>query len=60
MRRVLVSLVSIPKGTVVSRGMIGEKKPGSGIPAARLYEYVGRRLARDIAADVLFVEEDFE
>ena len=56
----LVSLIPISKGTMVTREMIGEKKPGTGIPAACLDDFVGRRLTRDIAADVLFSEDDFE
>ncbi len=36
------------------------KKPGTGIPAARYREVLNRQLRRDIAADTLFSEEDFE
>jgi N-acetylneuraminate synthase len=56
----LVSVVPIPKGTVIIRAMLGEKKPGTGIPAARLSEYLGRRAARDIPAHSLLQEADFE
>ncbi len=36
------------------------KKPGTGIPAARYREVLNRRLCRDVAANTLFSEEDFE
>ena len=56
----LVSLVPIPKGTKITREMIGEKKPGTGIPAARLDEFLGRKTRHEIAAETLFTEDDFE
>jgi N-acetylneuraminate synthase len=36
------------------------KKPGTGIPAARLPEIVGRKLKRALAADELITEEDLD
>lgn len=36
------------------------KKPGTGIPARRYAEVVGRRLARSVAADVPLREEDLQ
>jgi N,N'-diacetyllegionaminate synthase len=36
------------------------KKPGTGIPAARVQEVVNRRLKRDVAANTLLAEDDFE
>lgn len=36
------------------------KKPGTGIPAARYREVLNRQLCRDVAANTLFSEEDFE
>ncbi|MEK7832380.1 MAG: N-acetylneuraminate synthase family protein [Acidobacteriota bacterium] len=36
------------------------KKPGTGIPAARYREVLNRQLRRDVVADTLFSEEDFE
>jgi N-acetylneuraminate synthase len=36
------------------------KKPGTGIPAARVDELLGRRLLRDIEADALLREEDLD
>lgn len=54
----VVSLVDIPAGTVVSAGMVGVKKPGTGIPARRLSEVLGRRTLRQIPKDTLIVEGD--
>lgn len=42
-----------PAGTVLTREMLTTKKPGTGIPAARMAEVVGRRLKRDVRADGL-------
>jgi N,N'-diacetyllegionaminate synthase len=55
----LVSLEAIPKGTRITLAMLGCKKPGTGIPAARLESYVGRVASKDIAADALLAEGDF-
>ncbi|MDB5103985.1 MAG: N-acetylneuraminate synthase [Fibrobacteres bacterium] len=55
----LVSLVEIPQGTKVTEAMIGCKKPGTGIPAARLGSMIGRIAAKGITADSLLAEDDF-
>lgn len=54
----LVALTDIPAGAVIRPEMIGTKKPGTGLPPARLPDVVGRRAARAIAADQLLGEED--
>lgn len=54
----VVTVVEIPAGTVITRDMIGIKKPGTGIPARRLEEVIGRRAARDIGKDAVLQEED--
>ncbi len=46
------------KGAVLSLADLCAKKPGSGIPAARLVELVGRTLSRDVASDSLLEEAD--
>jgi sialic acid synthase SpsE len=40
--------------------MLAAKKPGTGIPARRLAELVGRRARTDIAADAVLTEADVE
>ena len=47
-------------GTVLGLVDMAAKKPGTGIPAERMESLVGRRLARDVAADALLGEEDLE
>jgi N-acetylneuraminate synthase len=54
----VVSLVAIPAGATIAASMVGVKKPGTGIPARRLPEVIGRRTARAVAADVVLQEED--
>lgn len=56
----LVSLRDLPAGAVVSADDITSKKPGTGIAAARLREFIDRKLARAVVANQRFVEEDFE
>src|ERR671931_52506 len=53
----VVSAREIPAGAVISREMLAAKKPGTGIPAARLDDVVGRRAAVVIAADTVLTED---
>jgi len=55
----LVANQDIPAGTLLSAEMVAIKKPGTGISAARLHEFLGRVVSRDVKADTLFSEEDF-
>ncbi|MEF2232217.1 MAG: N-acetylneuraminate synthase family protein [Pseudodesulfovibrio sp.] len=59
-RRSLVAADDLPKGHVVRPEDIVCKRPGTGIPPTRLGEFVGRVLARGVASDTLFADEDFE
>lgn len=56
----VVAVADIPAGAVISAEMLAAKKPGTGIPARRLREVVGRRARRDIAADTVLTEADVE
>jgi N-acetylneuraminate synthase len=56
----VVSAVDIPAGTFLSAGMLVVKKPGTGIPARRLREIVGRRVVRDVRKDTLLRDEDLD
>jgi N-acetylneuraminate synthase len=56
----LVAEVDIPAGTVLTREMVGIKKPGTGISAARLNEFLGVRLASSVKAGELLREADFD
>jgi N-acetylneuraminate synthase len=56
----VVSVVDIPAGAVINAAMVGVKKPGTGIPARRLTEVIGKRVAHDIPRDTLLQEEDLD
>ncbi|MEQ1789920.1 MAG: N-acetylneuraminate synthase family protein [Rickettsiales bacterium] len=56
----VVSIVEIPKGSIITREMIGFKKPGSGIPAADWEKVVGRKAKNNIAVDTLISHEMME
>ncbi len=56
----VVAVADIPAGAVISGEMLAAKKPGTGIPARRLREVVGRRARRDIPSDTVLTEADVE
>jgi len=47
-------------GTVLSEADVAVKKPGTGIPASRLGELLGRELLRDIGRDELLQDADLK
>jgi N,N'-diacetyllegionaminate synthase len=53
----VVTVADIPAGATIERGWLAAKKPGTGIPAAKLDDVVGRRAARDIPADSVLTED---
>ncbi len=48
------------RGTVLDAAMLTTKKPADGIPARELGLCIGRRLARDVPADRVLVQDDLE
>lgn len=56
----VVAVKDIPAGTVLEGCHLALKKPGSGIPAQRISEVLGKTLVRDIHADDLLSENDYE
>lgn len=56
----VVSIQEIPAGAEISREMVAAKKPGTGIPARRLPEIIGRRARTTIPADTVVTEADVE
>lgn len=56
----IVAREDLPTGTLLRKEHLQMKKPGTGIPAARLSEIVGTRLKRDVRQDQLLLEEDLE
>ena len=53
-------LCDLPAGTVLAATHLGPRKPGTGIPASRLRELVGRSLSRSVSAGELLKENDLE
>ncbi len=58
--RSLVARAALPAGTVLGREHLAIKKPGTGLPPARMDEVVGRRLLRQVQVDQVLVAEDIE
>jgi N-acetylneuraminate synthase len=56
----LVAARDLPAGHRLEEADLALKKPGTGIPAARLRDVVGRRLARSVTADTLLAEEHLD
>lgn len=54
----IVARVSLPAGTVLSEEHLALKKPGTGIPAAKLGDVVGRRLRKPLEADEMLSPAD--
>lgn len=50
----------LPAGTVLREEHLTGKKPGTGIPVARMSEVIGRRLKRAVSANELLHEEYLE
>jgi N-acetylneuraminate synthase len=55
-----VAARDLPKGHQLAAADFAYKKPGTGIPAARRDELVGRTLRQSITADTHLREDDFE
>lgn len=56
----VVARVDMEAGTVLREDLLAVKKPGTGIPAERLHELLGRRLRRQVTVDELLHEDDLE
>jgi N,N'-diacetyllegionaminate synthase len=57
-RRSLVASRAIRAGTTLTRELLAAKRPGGGIGPDRLDSVIGKRVARDIAADEMLRPED--
>jgi N,N'-diacetyllegionaminate synthase len=53
-------LCDLPAGTVLAAAHLGPRKPGTGIPASRLRDLVGRSLSRSVSAGELLKDNDLE
>lgn len=56
----VVSVRPISKGSTITADMVAVKKPGTGIPAAKLDQVIGSRVLVDIPADVLIDDNAVE
>jgi N-acetylneuraminate synthase len=56
----IVAARDLPAGHHLKEMDLALKKPGTGIPAARLSEVIGRKLTRAVPADALLAEADLE
>ena len=54
----LVAARALNAGTKLTEADVALKKPGTGIPAAKLKDTLGRKLKRAVAADALLAEDD--
>ena len=56
----VVARLDLAAGTILSAEHLAAKKPGTGLPAARLPELIGARLRHSLKADQLVLESDLE
>lgn len=56
----VVARTDLEKGTILQAHHLSTKKPGTGLPAARLPELIGRRVRRDVKADEPIGAEELE
>jgi N,N'-diacetyllegionaminate synthase len=56
----LAAKIPLKAGRVLRREDVSARKPGTGIPAAQIEEFIGRKLRRDVAVDAFFSPDDFE
>jgi sialic acid synthase SpsE len=57
-RRSVVAVSAIPAGTTITDSMLVLRRPGTGIPPAKLHEIPGRRAQVDIAEGSMIRWED--
>jgi N,N'-diacetyllegionaminate synthase len=56
----LVTIHDLPSGTILNAGMLGCKKPGTGLSASRLSEVLGKKTSRPVKANVLLSADDID
>jgi len=61
MRRSIMAIHEIPKGAIISKGMIGFKRPGGGIPPNDYLKIVGKRAKTTIKEnEIIKLENTYE
>jgi N,N'-diacetyllegionaminate synthase len=58
--RSVVARRALPRGAVLERSDLALKKPGTGLPAERLGDLVGKKLVRAVTADHVLTPDDIE
>lgn len=58
MTKSVVARIDLPAGTLLERDHLSVKKPGTGIPADRLNDLLGKRLLHPVVRDQLLLETD--
>ena len=58
MRRSIIAVRDLPKGTIIRAEDLYAKRPGTGITPDKMDEVVGKTVNRDIEADTLIMPED--
>jgi N-acetylneuraminate synthase len=56
----IVARVRIPAGTILTEEALALKKPGTGLPVARLSSLIGKRTLRTLEQDELLADDDVE
>jgi N-acetylneuraminate synthase len=56
----IVARKKLAAGRLLKAKDLSLKKPGTGLPASRLSEVIGRRLKRPVATDTMISEDDLE
>lgn len=59
-RKSLVAVADIPEGAIITAGMIGVKRPGTGLPPAQLNKVIGRRAVKDVKTGALLSWDMFK
>ena len=60
LRKSLVALVDIEKGTIIDSNMIGIKRPGYGIKPSEYKTIIGKRVENDIKQDSIIAYDDLQ
>lgn len=60
MRRSIIATEDLKTGTRLTIDVLDAKRPGTGLPPERIYDLIGKVLVRDVEADTLITEEDYE
>lgn len=59
-RRSIVTLKDIPAGTTLTEDLIWTKRPGTGVEAKHLEEFIGKKVTRDLNKDHLIQWDDIK